>query len=145
VRHGLAEIGADRGIRGYDDFSLLTDSGSGDKHYFVPGDRVQVLEIPPSFFLSGWHLVLEPREIATWLMIRDLTELQGSFVSDEHGVSAVDADRWGLYGISPDVYEAHRELDEFGVITRHDSLPNRNRGRVKQIEGPQYLEPYGYD
>ena len=72
ARHGLVERGRPRTLHRFEGFKLLSDSGDGTA-YTVPGDsRRAALYLPPTFFLNGWHLVLEPREIATWLMLYEL-------------------------------------------------------------------------
>jgi hypothetical protein len=50
-----------------------------------------------------------------------------------------------VYGVTPEVYEAHNELWEFGLIERIDSVPGRRRGRVARPgPGEEPLVTFGF-
>jgi hypothetical protein len=42
--------------------------------------------------------------------------------------------RWTRYGLSDEAYSSAHELDEFGLVTRLDTMPHRRRGRVKPVQ-----------
>jgi hypothetical protein len=144
ARHGLVELGPLREHDRFEGFRLLSDAGDGSA-YEVPGEA-RALRLPPAFFLNGWHLVLEPREIVVWLMLRHLG-YRGRRGRD--GVWAEDEERRSSYGVSPEVYVSHYELAEFGLVTLRDTVPYRRRGRVaggrdvEVAEGPR-LEAYRF-
>jgi hypothetical protein len=123
-RHSLVLLGKPRTMNRFEQFKLLSEVGDG-RAYEIPGETSTALAVPPQFYLSGWHLVLEPREIAVWLMLRDLEWRHGA-----RGVGATDQTRWGYYGVTGEVYTAHYELAEFGLVELLDLIPNRRRGRV---------------
>ena len=119
----------------HDRFQLLCEDRA-TATYTVPGER-QTLEVPTAFFLSGWHLVLTPKEIATWLMLRDLARRHRR----EHenvGVAAPRRVRYGLYGLTDEVYVTHRELTEFGIVRLADLDKRRRAGRRR----PDVDDPY---
>jgi hypothetical protein len=39
--------------------------------------------------------------------------------------------RWQVYGISGEAYSAIHELQEFGLLTVNDTMPNRRRGKLR--------------
>lgn len=57
-----------------------------------------------------------------------LRELESRYSA--RGVGATDQTRWGYYGVTGEVYTAHHELAEFGLVELLDLIPNRRRGRV---------------
>jgi hypothetical protein len=63
-------------------------------------------------------------------MLRDLESRYSA-----RGVGATDQTRWGYCGVTGEVYTAHYELAEFGLVELLDLMPNRRRGRV--INRPQ--------
>jgi hypothetical protein len=133
AHHGLVELGRPRTLHRFEGFKLLSDSGDGTA-YTVPGDsRRAALYLPPTFFLNGWHLVLDPREIATWLM---LYELATYHTARQDGVGVVEGERWGRYGVTSETYEAHHELAEFGLLQLNETMPDRRRGRLP-LTGPR--------
>jgi hypothetical protein len=131
-RRGLVELGRPGTLHRFEGFKLLSDSGD-ESTYTVPGDSRQALYLPPTFFLNGWHLVLEPREIATWLM---LYELATYHPGRQDGVGVVEGERWGWYGVTGETYEAHHELAEFGLLQLNETMPDRRRGRLP-LTGPR--------
>ena len=125
-------------MRRFDRFTLLSDDGKGT-NYKVPGNK-NVLSIPGAFFLNGWHLVLEPGEVAMLFMLLELTMRHP--VSKKPGVGAVDRIRRTFYGITGEVYTSHRELAEFGLVQLHDTVPARRLGRVPSAAEPADRETF---
>ncbi len=132
ARHGLVELGRPRTLHRFEGFKLLSDSGDGTA-YTVPGESGRPLSLPPAFFLNAWHLVLEPREVVTWLMLHELASYHGG---RQDGVAVVAGERWGWYGVTSETYEAHYELAEFGLLQLNETMPDRRRGRVP-LSGPR--------
>lgn len=107
-----------------------------DGRYTVPGESAKAaMKIPAEFFLRGWHLVLTPPELATYLIIAHLTHMQSQPrmvpVGELGGVSARQAVRDGFYGLSGEAYETIHELEEFRLIDIHDPMPERRRGKIR--------------
>ena len=119
----------------YEGFQLLREDGS-DEAYLVPGlAGGGLLKLPGAFFFNGWHLVLEPGEIAVLLAILDMTKRVGPRGhSEEPGVALPESERWGYYGLSGEVYESVHELEDFGLIRIHDPL-FRQLGKWQPQEG----------
>ncbi len=73
---GLAELERANGVRRYAGFTLMHESGRGElatpRTYTVPKANEGTIDLPVGFFLNGWVHVLQPSEIAAWLMFRDL-------------------------------------------------------------------------
>jgi hypothetical protein len=117
-------------------FSLRKEDGSTEP-YRLPGEGAEdVLHLPPAFFYYGWHLVLEPTEIAVYLAILEMTDAVmstavGNKRADEVGVALPESLRWGRYGLSGEVYESIHELAEFELIQIYDPMPNRRRGKYR--------------
>lgn len=130
-RWNLVQLGKPSSHGRYDRFEFRTEDGS-DTTYTVPGERSNVVELPAGLFLNGWHLVLTPAEIATWIMY--WVRAQRSELKEEHdekGLFAVETLRWSVYGITDEVYEAHNELEEFGLLI--DAAPDdRLLGRAPE-------------
>jgi hypothetical protein len=140
-KRGLVLLGPARTHRRYDDFELQSDDGEG-RNYTVPG-KAQSFAVPLNFFTSGWHLVLEPREIATWLMLKEMTDfLLDPEAVNSDGVGVAPSQRHERYGITSEVYEAHRELTELGLLETIDTVPGRRHGRIDPSgeDTPSYLE-----
>jgi hypothetical protein len=145
---GLVLIARPPGERDrFEGFWLYREDGTQTR-YTPPGQYADdVVRLPASFFLNGWHLVLEPREIAVLLAIIELTNRTlGSRRRDhEYGAALPESVRWARYGLSGEVYEAVHELAEFGLIYIHDTMPERRRGKL-QLPSPQQrknAERYG--
>jgi len=119
----------------YEQFKLGHESGGvAFLTYTVPQARLhQLIRLPIDFFLRGWVHVLSPAEIATYLMMRHL----GVAYPDRHqnsGVFVAGAYREDTYGLSRDVYEAHRALTAFRLLER---LPDSRRwpnGRIRNFK-----------
>src|SRR5262249_28078241 len=108
---GLVLIGPSGERDRFEGFRLYREDGT-QKRYTPPGQHVgNVVRLPASFFLNGWHLVLEPREIAVLLAITELTNrtLRSRRRDHEHSVALPESVRWTRYGLSGEVYEAVHE------------------------------------
>lgn len=134
----LVELAPERESRRFDRFSLLSDDGDG-RGYRVPGEK-EALVVPGNFFLNGWHLVLDPGEIAMLFMVLELSSYHQD--SEKPGVGAVDRVRRSAYGITGEVYSSHRELAEFGLLQLHDTVPGRRLGRMPADVEPSDVETF---
>lgn len=146
---GLVETGRERLRDRFEFFRLNREDGS-QRQYTIPGANApDTVHLPASFFLNGWHLALEPAEIAVLLAIIDLGQrIRAGPRRDreESGVALPRSVRWGTYGISGEVYEAVHELAEFRVIELNDPMPTRRRGRFRPFteEQQDIALSYGY-
>jgi hypothetical protein len=123
---GLVDLPPARSTRRFEQFTLLNEDGAGSP-YTVPGRSAPVL--PAHFYAGGWHLVLEPTEIATYLMVWDMSH-RVTAVRRDDSVGVPGSTRRAEYGITDEVYEAHRTLTEFGLLVMEDSIPSRRHGRI---------------
>ncbi len=95
------------------------------------------VHLPLHLFTSGWLLTLTPPELAVYFMLRD--------VRDGYRRRAKDAifvprdRRLTSYGISDEVYLAHRALAEFGLITTIDPVRGRRRGKITPPQDSKLL------
>ena len=128
-RAGLVGLG-DQSSRGrYEKFTLLSERRSDDTAYTVPAEG-SGLPLPVEFWWHGWHLVLEPGEMLTLLMLAELASYH-SDIHEKQGVGASETVRWGQYGVSGEVYDHHRFLTLLGLVDRvQDSNENRREGKV---------------
>ena len=137
---GLVETGRERQRDRFEFFRLNREDGS-QRQYTIPGaDAPDTVHLPAAFFLNGWHLALEPTEIAVLLAIIDLGQrLHTGRRPDpeQSGVALPISVRWGTYGISGEVYEAVHELAEFSVIELNDPMPTRRRGKFRPFTEEQ--------
>jgi hypothetical protein len=129
-------------------FELLAENQSGEP-YRLPGGRFtnvvgtrrsggSAFVIPTTFFTRGWVLALSGSEIAVYLMLRHAHER-----FRRRYVYVPRTERLQGYRISDEVYRAHRELAEFGLVRRGDSM-SRRRGRISPIEG-QVISPFRFE
>ncbi|WP_143202954.1 hypothetical protein [Streptomyces sp. CB02261] len=114
-----------RGQRLYESFSLMKESGRGGNQtpdlYTVPTRQWQAaktITIPAAFFLQGWIQVLNPSEIATWLILRMLSK----WAPRKHrtsGVFLTAQPRTQTFGLRDDAWEdGCQRLLDFGLIRR---------------------------
>jgi hypothetical protein len=139
VRDLVALEGADLvglGRRGrqvvYEGFHLNSDNGSAGA-YRAPtgtGDD-ETLKLPRAFFEQGWHLVLSPAEIAVLLMTLHATGKVAK-PSTEYGIGIPRSRRHSVYGISGEAYGSIHHLEEFGLLTVWDPMPNRRAGKLRK-------------
>jgi hypothetical protein len=126
----LVRLGVDRAR--YEGFRLLREDAS-ERAYTVPGDDAEdALTLPASFFLNGWHLILEPREIAMLLAILNAQRLHLPRRRNRatRGVAVPETLRDTRYGISEEAYNFIHQLTVFGLIDIIDIMPNRTGGKV---------------
>ena len=122
----------------YEQFELLKEDGGGQR-YLVPGaDAGDCLVLPHSFFYFGWHLVLEPTEIATYLALWDATIRHGASARrrGQQGIALAETVRRAVYGLSDEAYESIHDLEEFGLIRIYDPMPGRRFGRFSRPDTP---------
>lgn len=122
---GMVEVHRVAGTKQYARFELMRENGRGDlatpNTYTVPKANEATLHIPIEFWLNGWIHVLQPSEIATWLMFRHLAQKYYSHHARD-GVYVYGDDRKAKYGIKRDAYEAHAMLSSLGLLERLDGL-----------------------
>jgi hypothetical protein len=121
-----------KGAQGrYERFGLLSEDGTGRPHRLPRSTSdAATLGLPAAFFTQGWHLVLTPAEIGVHLMVRHAVRTQ-SKSTDVPGVPITRVKRWEVYGVSGEAYMAIHELEEFGLLVIHDTMPNRRRGKLR--------------
>jgi hypothetical protein len=132
----------------FEGWVMLKEDGR-EENYTVPGARTEaVIPLSAGFFRSGWHLVLKPKEIALLLAITDESRRRHRpQPNSTPGIALPQSVRWSTYGISPEVYEAAHELQEFGLVTIHDTMPGRRRGKLPrplQSQSDSAMEPVPY-
>jgi len=124
-QNGLVDVHRVASTRQYAGFDVMRESGRGDlptpNTYTVPKANEGALHIPSEFWLSGWIHVLQPSEIATWLMFRHLAYMYFSHHARD-GVYIYGDDRETKYGIKRDAYEAHAILTDLGLLERLDGI-----------------------
>jgi hypothetical protein len=131
----------------FERWAMLREDGL-ESQYTVPGaTAAATIQIPAAFFYNGWHLVLEPKETAILLAVMEQTRRLVS-PQDGLGIALPQSVRWERYGITPEVYVSVHELQEFGIIAIHDTMPERRRGRLRRdapgFNGGGLLEPKPY-
>jgi hypothetical protein len=128
----------------WESWRLLDETGTG-RNYLVPGER-RNLTVPGSFFSQGWYLVLTAAEIAVWLVLRDMQTFVVSPKSRmEQGIGLSTSTRDGWYGMSDEVYLAHNNLTEFGLIQRMpDSVHDRRAGKVRLSDDRRPLDTFHF-
>ena len=147
----LARVPLSGERRQYSEFALLDEGGSGER-YILPGGRHSdlarrhptrsTLLLPVTFFTRGWILVLTGPEIAMLLLLYNLDAIYGRRVRFKF-VSR--SERLDSYCISDEIYAAHRELAEFGLIRRADTLKERRRGRLPADARREPIPPFRFE
>lgn len=133
-RADLVTIGAGGAQARYENFALLADDLT-DQEYTLPARRTQpsaVITLPHAFFTNGWHLALTPTEIAALLMARHATRTLPA-APNEPGIGIPRSVRWATYGVSGEAYHSIHELEEFGLLIIHDTMPHRRHGKLRQL------------
>ncbi|MER6394283.1 hypothetical protein ABT236_38255 [Streptomyces sp. NPDC001523] len=142
------------GRRLYGKFSLMKETGRGDLQtpdvYMVPQNHwsARTITIPADFFLNGWVQLLNPSEVATWLILRTLSQ----WARDQHaetGVYLYGKQRLEDFGLRRDAWEdGCQRLRAFGLIRPARATPLDSKpagidffGLFAQAEREQY-EPY---
>ncbi len=90
--------------------------------------RANGVHLPLHAFTRGWLNVLTPPELAVYLMLRDVRDVHRRRRAEP--VFVPRSRRLAVYGISDEVYLAHRALSEFGLISTIDPMRERKRGRT---------------
>ncbi|MFD3580689.1 hypothetical protein [Streptomyces sp. NPDC058644] len=109
------------GGRDYTAFSLMQEAGRGDAPtpalYSVPAARWHsTFSVPADFFLRGWVQVLQPSEVATWMILEWLSQTYPNRHA-ESGVYLYANARLGEFRLRRDSYEdACNRLCDFGLI-----------------------------
>ena len=122
----------------YEDWLLLKEDGS-ESRYRVPSERESdAIQLPATFFLNGWHLVLSPGEIAMLLALMDMARSVGrpSAPDTQQWVSLPQSVRRDLYGLTGEIYLHAQQLREFGLVDFHDPMATRRRGKISTKRMP---------
>ncbi|MFF4035976.1 hypothetical protein ACFYZ2_40595 [Streptomyces sviceus] len=151
----LEELGGDNalvtmprrqsGQREYQKFLLMNESGRGGNQtpdvYTVPAKHwsaVRTIAIPVAFFLNGWVQVLNPSEVATWLILRMLSR----WAPKKHtrsGVYLYGQARLETFGLRDDAWEdGCQRLREFGLIryAKPPDIPPSAPRELKELFSP---------
>jgi hypothetical protein len=126
-----------QGYRKFKDIRLQVEDGGHRRvsdviPYRAPAPREPVIEVPADFYLNGWVHALTNREIAMWLMLRDLHARVGGAPGSELDITA--RDRLLKYDLTRAAWESFRRLADFGLIT-FKADPNRRPDGT--VEGGQ--------
>lgn len=134
----LVEIPRNGSRRTFADFSLMVESGRGNlptpDRYTVPGNHWSAarITVPPEFFLKGWVQVLNPSEIATWFVLRGMSQWAAA-THAETGVYLYGEGRTRDFGIKRDAWQdGCQRLREFGLI-RYAQIPQADA----EVTGPE--------
>lgn len=134
AKQNLVSVGAPRSAKRFDKFGINREDGSRKK-YLIPSasSPTASIPLPAAFFLAGWHLVLTAEEMATLLVIAELTQrlrlLSRRNDREDAGVGLSQTVRWAWYGLAPEAYASRHELAEFGLIDMYDPM-DRNYGKL---------------
>jgi hypothetical protein len=122
----LVDLGSHGSPVRYEEFHLLSDDGLQDPYLVPAANELVGVSIPSVFFYHGWHLVLEPAEIAMLFAVIDYGQWNRATK-----ISLYRRARWEYYGISPEVYSSIHELEEFRLLAVVDPMPSRRHGRLQ--------------
>jgi hypothetical protein len=143
---GLVELERVNGARRYGGFTLMHESGRGElptpRTYTVPKANEGTINLPVTFFLNGWVHVLQPSEIATWLMFRDLAWRFPSEHAD-NGIYIYGDARQEEYGLNRDAYEAHGILRRLGLLRFAPAFRQAPDGTVT-LRLPSRYDPHRF-
>ncbi|MFF5655158.1 hypothetical protein [[Kitasatospora] papulosa] len=160
--HALVDIPrGKREQRLYQSFRLMGEAGRGGtqspKIYVAPRPHWKAarIPIPAHFFLNGWAQVLNPSEVATWLVFRWLSK----WAKKNHlksGVYLHGERRMKTFGLRRDAWEdGCQRLRDFGLIrfartvsqaeaTRPLKADNSYLSDELVISSRERYEPYRY-
>lgn len=113
--------------------------------YRLPQHNESVIEIPASFFLKGWVHALDGREIATWLLFRDLLRQRGAGGPDGLGLYVTSEDRIAAYRLPKTVWDSHAMLIRFGLMKLVWRMPERRSDGTVIGRRTGEVEYLGYD
>jgi hypothetical protein len=143
---GMVDVPRRDGVHEYADFILMHEIGRGDlaspRTYTVPKANESTVDVPVEFFLNGWIHVLQPSEIATWLMFRDLAN-RFPGVHAEDGVYIFGDTREEQYGLKRDAYEGHAMLRALGLLQLSPTLKQHPDGQLT-IRLPSRYDPHRF-
>ena len=102
----------------FDGCRLLSEAaslrGATEVPYTVPLASEACFSLPASFFLNGWHICLTDSELA---LLFCLFAARGRRTPWGDEVVAIDGEtRVYTYGLGPDAYAAHTQLQAFGLV-----------------------------
>lgn len=142
----LVDLG-DTGQR-FVNYTLNREDGSG-RAYTIPRgepDIPQHLCLPTGFFTAGWHLILTPSELATFLAICHVADRKLPRVADgdtPRKIFLAESLRRDHLGLSDEAYLSIHQLAEFGLIDLDDPVEGRRRGRIPpKLTGGKRPDPY---
>jgi hypothetical protein len=143
---GLAELERANGVQRYAGFTLMHESGRGElatpRIYTVPKANEGTIDLRVGFFLNGWVHVLQPSEIAAWLMFRDLAwRFPNQHV--ENGVYIYGDTRQEEYGLNRDAYEGHAVLRELGLLQFAPLVRRKPDGTIT-LRLPSRYDPHRF-
>lgn len=142
----LVDLG-DTGQR-YATHRLNREDGSGHTYTIPRGDPdiPQHLCLPTEFFTTGWHLVLTPSELATFLAVCHVADRKLPRVADgqtPRRTYLAESLRRDNLGLSDEAYLSIHQLAEFGLIDIDDTVEGRRRGRIPpKLTGGKRPDPY---
>ncbi|OYN75651.1 hypothetical protein CG716_24915 [Mycolicibacterium sphagni] len=129
----LVDLGAAQ--QRYANFTLNREDGSGRPYKAPSGVPTipQHLCIPAEFFTAGWHLILTPSELATFLGVCHVSDRKQRRRTEDEPPGSIflaESVRYQHLGLSDEAYLSIHQLAEFGLIKTDDPMPGRRRGRV---------------
>jgi hypothetical protein len=137
-----------RGKPRFGEVHLNRETGAYDvepPRYTIPRLGAKgLVEIPLAFFLNGWIHALSNREIAMWLMLRDLEVLKNTSTTvtgDPHELQIGGRQRLLEYDLSRAAWDTHARLEAYGLI-QVDRDPNR-RPNGTTVDG-KYAAPHKF-
>jgi len=136
-----------RGKPRFDEVHLNRETGAygvEPPRYKIPnaGDS-GLVAIPSAFWLNGWIHALNNREIAMWLMLRDLAvrNTASTSVGASHELQIDGRERLLEYDIFRAAWDTHARLEAFGLI-QVEKDPNRRRNGTT-VDG-KYAAPHKF-
>lgn len=132
----------------YANYRLNREDGSGHAYTIPRGvpDIPQHLCLPTEFFTAGWHLVLTPSELATFLAVCHVADRKLPRVADgetPRRIFLAESQRRDHLGLTDEAYLSIHQLAEFGLIDIDDPVEGRRRGRIPpKLTGGKRPAPY---
>jgi hypothetical protein len=112
-----------RGKPRFNSVHVRTETGAYVKEpgpYRLPRFDAEAVALPTEFFTRGWVHALSNREIAMWLMLRDLSvrssRKPAESAGDEHEVQIGAWERLVDYDLTRKTWDTHKRLEAFGLI-----------------------------
>ncbi|MEV0350657.1 hypothetical protein AB0H88_33150 [Nonomuraea sp. NPDC050680] len=147
-RARLVELGSARSNGRFESFELLDECGQYSHaghpiRYRVPDRDETTLKLPIQFFTNGWVHALSPAEMATYLMLRHISQIYPSKHGTD-GVFVTEKQRCEVYGIGRDAYESHILLNRYGLVERVKDSARRPDGRIANYQTNKILQPHRF-